>query len=182
VKRCDLCSAEFTPSRFTGTRQRFCSDKCSKKAAPSYNRGRRNEWTSRDCAHCGQTFQRASKTAGSQRYCGKTCRLAAASAREGSQRWKHIARRYGVTPDFVEALFEVQGGCCAICRRPLDGEKLDLTAPQVDHDHETGLVRGILCRACNTGLGMLGDSVETLRAALTYLLASRPATAELADV
>jgi hypothetical protein len=39
----------------------------------------------------------------------------------------------------------------------------------VDHDHNTGAVRGLLCHSCNTGLGHLGDSVETLARALDYL-------------
>jgi hypothetical protein len=55
---------------------------------------------------------------------------------------------------------------CAIC-----GARL--VAPHVDHDHETGAVRGILCPACNHGLGHFGDSVPTLRSAIKYLQRTR---------
>jgi Recombination endonuclease VII len=47
-------------------------------------------------------------------------------------------------------LFEAQGGVCAICGKP-PGER----ALHVDHDHETGQVRGLLCYSCNTKLGWL---------------------------
>ena len=52
-------------------------------------------------------------------------------------------------------------GCCAAC-----GGSDQLA---VDHDHDSGLVRGILCRACNTGLGLLGDSPQRLLALIGYL-------------
>lgn len=71
-------------------------------------------------------------------------------------------QKYGLTLDQVEEMYEVQGGRCAICQRPLDRYT-------VDHDHETNKVRGLLCTACNTGIGHLGDSIEMLERALDYL-------------
>ena len=53
-------------------------------------------------------------------------------------------------------------GVCHICGDPL-------TTPHVDHCHTTGLVRGILCNNCNTGIGMFRDNPELLRAAIDYL-------------
>lgn len=61
----------------------------------------------------------------------------------------------------VEWLKLRQGGFCAICQK---NEPV-----HVDHDHVTGVVRGILCFNCNRGLGKLGDDVNLLRRALTYL-------------
>jgi hypothetical protein len=65
-----------------------------------------------------------------------------------------------------------QGGVCAICARE-DPER-------VDHSHDTGEVRGILCFNCNGGLGQFRDSADTLRDAASYLDARDPAVRELA--
>jgi hypothetical protein len=72
-------------------------------------------------------------------------------------------RFYGLTDEAFRALGEVQGWRCAIC-------DVDITeAPCVDHDHETGAIRNLLCRRCNSGLGMFGDSSARLSAAAAYL-------------
>lgn len=70
---------------------------------------------------------------------------------------------YGVTPARLAEMLRDQGAGCAICR-------IDITAkPCVDHDHTTGKVRGLLCRKCNSGLGMFQDSPEFLARATEYL-------------
>lgn len=64
-------------------------------------------------------------------------------------------------------LLEVQGGCCAACKRPFqEGWSMK---PETDHDHETLLVRGILCGDCNSALGRVRDDKETLLALVQYL-------------
>jgi hypothetical protein len=78
----------------------------------------------------------------------------------GSSREYHLRRRYGLTSAEVDAMIEAQGGTCAVC----PGE-----AQHVDHDHETGLVRGILCFNCNQALGIARDVPKTLRALAAYL-------------
>lgn len=79
----------------------------------------------------------------------------------GSTRNRHLKRRYGLTDEDVAAMVEAQGGGCAICAvRP---------AEHVDHDHETGAVRGVLCFTCNVGLGNFGDEPERLLLAHRYL-------------
>jgi hypothetical protein len=61
----------------------------------------------------------------------------------------------------VDALIEAAGGLCEICQeRP---------AAHVDHDHETGKVRGVLCFSCNGGLGQFRDRVDIMLKAITYL-------------
>ena len=75
-------------------------------------------------------------------------------------------KKYGITVDQYRIMLEVQSGLCAICRRlPTRSRKLLC----VDHCHETGRVRGLLCSACNTAIGLLGDSRERLLAAADYL-------------
>ncbi len=71
---------------------------------------------------------------------------------------------YGLTLEAFQAMERGQNGCCAICARPPTKGNLN-----VDHCHETGRVRGLLCKPCNTALGALGDNAEGLRRALTYL-------------
>jgi hypothetical protein len=74
-------------------------------------------------------------------------------------------RRYGIELEDYEALLEQQEGRCAICARfPLPDVPLNL-----DHDHATGKPRGLLCRRCNTGLGMFDDDTAALYAAIRYL-------------
>lgn len=73
-------------------------------------------------------------------------------------------KKYGLTAEAVEALWKAQASCCGLCARPIT-----LAAARVDHCHRAGHVRGILCSACNTGLGQLGDNREGLLRALAYL-------------
>lgn len=69
-----------------------------------------------------------------------------------------------------EALLVRQAGACAICGRPETmTRKGRVRRLAVDHDHETGVVRGLLCAKCNAMLGAVEDSPETLRRAIQYL-------------
>lgn len=80
-------------------------------------------------------------------------------------------RNYGITQEEYEELKAQQGDVCAICGQPEvrvhKGIKVDLC---VDHDHETGKVRGLLCARCNHGLGNFKDSPENLSNAIDYLM------------
>lgn len=73
-------------------------------------------------------------------------------------------------------LRQEQDGRCAICGATDEGQPVGLN---VDHDHETGEVRGLLCRSCNLGLGFFADSSERLRAAALYLLAEEKRSTSL---
>jgi hypothetical protein len=78
---------------------------------------------------------------------------------------KRCARR-GITPEQLVDRYERQEGCCAICK---DG--IELMDSAIDHNHETGEFRGVLCKQCNRALGMFEDSPIVLRSALEYLSA-----------
>lgn len=83
---------------------------------------------------------------------------------------KHAMARYGITVEDYQRMLGAQGGVCAICGS--DDPKMRKGARQrfcVDHDHETGRVRGLLCMPCNTALGGFRDDPERLRKAVTYL-------------
>ena len=79
-------------------------------------------------------------------------------------------RRYGITEADYLAMLLSQGSVCAICDReerrqqPIGKRRLS-----VDHDHETGQIRGLLCSDCNLGLGKFGDDPDTLLRAVEYL-------------
>lgn len=85
-----------------------------------------------------------------------------------STTWEQrILATYGITADEYWAIYEAQGGCCFICRRAT-GKVKKLS---VDHCHETGVVRGLLCTSCNRNvLGHLRDCVGALMRAIYYLL------------
>lgn len=80
-------------------------------------------------------------------------------------RFDTIKRKYGLSREEYTDLLESQGGVCAICAKgPTVYDYLS-----VDHNHDTGEVRGLLCHPCNAGIGKLGDSIQRLRAAISYL-------------
>jgi hypothetical protein len=82
-------------------------------------------------------------------------------ARNGGARRYHLRRRYGLEPEDVDAMIEVQGGMCPICeKRP---------AVHVDHDHATGRVREILWELCNDALGAFRDDPAIISKAIAYL-------------
>lgn len=78
-----------------------------------------------------------------------------------------LAREYGITDEERTAMYAEQLGLCALCDRPLP----DITDREIhiDHNHETGWVRGLLHRACNVGIGMFEEDVNLLRKAVKYL-------------
>lgn len=81
-------------------------------------------------------------------------------------------RKYGLTQEEYDWLLFLQDGQCAICKKTPEQSGLTGRNGQrlhVDHCHDTGVVRGLLCTRCNTLLGMAGDSPECLRAAIYYL-------------
>lgn len=93
-------------------------------------------------------------------------------ANRGTIRRKWRAHRYGLSLADQVALLQSQGDACAICSAPLT---LDVGGgAHLDHDHDTGLARGFLCRNCNSLLGMAKDSPSRLRAAALYLDRRQP--------
>jgi len=76
-----------------------------------------------------------------------------------------LQRKYDLTHDEYLELSDSQNGCCAICNIDPGIDK----NLHVDHDHETGKVRGLLCTQCNSGLGMFKDRIRLLASAIVYL-------------
>jgi len=80
-------------------------------------------------------------------------------------RRKERLKKYGMTIPEYEALLLKQAGVCAICGGCDKAKRL-----AIDHDHETGAIRGLLCFDCNTGIGKFQGSPRLLGKAATYLL------------
>lgn len=77
-----------------------------------------------------------------------------------------VVKKYGLTKEGYTRLWEAQKGRCKICEDPFD----DLVRPHVDHSHNTGEIRGLLCGNCNKGLGHFKDNPDLLLLACDYLL------------
>jgi hypothetical protein len=96
----------------------------------------------------------------------------AASGRKApADRKSHLKRNFGLTLDDYDRMLEEQGGGCAIC-----GDPPGQTALHVDHCHETGVVRGLLCFRCNSALGNLRDDPDIITLALVYVTRHREAS------
>ena len=83
-------------------------------------------------------------------------------ARRKQEGERRVLKKYGIALGDVSAMKESQAGRCAICYR----SDLPLV---VDHCHETGAVRELLCGGCNVGLGFFEDDCTRLLRAMTYV-------------
>jgi hypothetical protein len=83
---------------------------------------------------------------------------------------KGLFKKYGITLEEYQKLWDDQNGVCAICGNPEPKEGYMLA---VDHDHITGKIRGLLCSRCNTSIGKFEDSIEILQNAIKYLIRNK---------
>lgn len=146
---CEGCGAEIDAPR-----RRFCSTICTKRVYRREAAERRALAWPTTCP-CGEEFAHPPGAGRPRRYCSDRCKDWDARLR---QDWKRGLAWYFET-------LAAQGGGCAICGdTPADGRRLD-----VDHDHETGRIRGLLCMPCNIGIGNLREDPARLAAAIEYL-------------
>ena len=86
------------------------------------------------------------------------------------RRASELAIKFGLTPDQFHEMLIRQKGVCAVCGQPetasRNGRQLQLS---IDHCHQSGSIRALLCSRCNRGIGYLADNPETLRAAAAYV-------------
>lgn len=136
---------------------------------------------SKVCPKCGGEFSRETfgtrKNGATKTYC-PPCQRAVSRAKSNKHHRAHptktrarnratsLRRLHGITPNDYHRLGESQEWRCAICRTHQD----ELTKRLfVDHCHETGVIRGLLCNGCNAALGLMKDRPDVLRAAAEYL-------------
>lgn len=111
--------------------------------------------STRICRECGGSF---TPTSGPQAYCSGQCWNRVANRKRAKVHRLHI------TPNRYTELVKLFGNQCGICGVESLGRRL-----AVDHIHETHFIRGLLCSRCNSGLTLLQDDPDVLRAAIAYL-------------
>lgn len=122
------------------------------------------------CADCGGNTTKSSAVRCAK--CNYIFRRKHPDRDEYSAEW-HRCKKYGLEKGEFDALWIVFKGRCGICgnelKRPAKtrGQQLDVVA--IDHCHVTNRVRGLLCNACNKGLGYFKDNPESLRNAIKWL-------------
>jgi len=135
--------------------------------------------TYKDCKHCGvnQNLLQFTKNKSSKNGIGAHC-LSCERARAIRKRQKNprsaresqIRSKYGITKDVYVSLMLAQNNSCKICGIPRHELGKELS---VDHCHKTGVIRGLLCLKCNSGLGMFQDEPVLVERALEYLKAGQ---------
>jgi hypothetical protein len=81
-----------------------------------------------------------------------------------------LKHKYSLTPEDFKKLLRAQNNCCRICKDDIRGRsKGGYLKANIDHDHVTKVVRGLLCARCNMGLGHFKDEIRLLAAAIVYL-------------
>ncbi|MFI0981654.1 endonuclease domain-containing protein [Streptomyces sp. NPDC021093] len=113
----------------------------------------------KECRGCGQIKPHSEWHRNATASDGLATRCKPCRAEQG--RADHLKRSYGLTEAERDEMIASQAGVCTIC--------LKAPAVHVDHCHETGRVRGVLCFNCNAAIGQLGDDPDTLRRAIAYL-------------
>lgn len=131
------------------------------------------------CKKCGcekpeDEFRPMARTGKNKNYRRTFCRSCdreyeRVERRDYRKNWQ-LQKTYGITLDEYHEMFNAQGGVCAICRKPeADSTNGLVHMLAVDHDHENGNVRALLCKKCNTALGLFAHDLNLLRRAFEYL-------------
>ena len=118
---------------------------------PSYRDGLRNQ-----CRDCRREYERRRSRS------PENIEATRESRRRSVMKW-----RYGTTQDEVEKMVAAQNNRCLICNTEGEGQGMQRLC--IDHDHNTGKIRGMLCRKCNAGLGYFRDNPTLIRTAASYL-------------
>jgi hypothetical protein len=90
------------------------------------------------------------------------------SAQVKRMKWYRILKMYGITEGQYDEMLKAQNFGCAICQSIGPGRNDGHFA--IDHDHETGIVRGLLCQKCNCGIGFFDDDINRMERAIAYML------------
>ena len=142
---CIVCNKLFNQ---TSTRNNYCSRICSKKEKFKRLKISRDRWRKNNKEKASLSNKRYWRDVGRKR----------------------LLKKYNLTEESLNELYKFQDYKCAICGsfiEPFSENKL--TMSNIDHNHDTEKVRGLLCQKCNQGLGLFKDSAKILRKAAEYL-------------
>lgn len=158
--RDSLPSSAFYPSQLT-RKSKWCKE-CFRdcKAGRSVTR----DYEFCQWPPCGASLDGKRRHA---KFCSTSCSMKHWHASNPqAEREYYLRHHYKIEPEQYDAMIISQSGLCAICGRQMPGR-----SECIDHDHETGAPRGILCQDCNQGLGRFDDDAERLQRATDYLRA-----------
>jgi len=122
-------------------------------------------------------YLKSTKTKKYNRECRKCCyerklKWQRTESGKNSSRTTKLKRRFGITPEEYGNLYRIQNGLCKICGNPetkIHRSTGDIQRLAVDHEHNSGKIRGLLCTSCNLGIGNFKDSTVLLKKAIEYL-------------
>lgn len=187
---CVDCGIEFQRNSHIGQPPKRCQD-CRHKQKPNRGAGK-----GRRCFDCGTDIPGKSqircvpcKTKYDSRIKAKyqranykelqekaRAKYRSSQKHRDTQRNAHYVSNYGITLKEYESMLIAQESSCAICKTKVPDGKGGVHARarfNVDHDHDSGRVRGLLCWSCNTLLGLARDDASTLAQAIEYLARSK---------
>ena len=163
IKKCLNCNKEYTGNKIS------CSRSCSNVLRTGYKfDGTKEEWL---------TFNKQKRKEYRELWRknnpDKVKAYSKTTAQRDPDRKRNLQLKYnfGITLEEYETLLQKQNGLCLICKQPetLPAKAGKIRNLAVDHCHKTNKIRGLLCGACNKGIGLLKDDPELLIKATEYL-------------
>lgn len=177
-KICLNCNKEFTPSK-NDKRIKFCSDKCrceyrnKNNYMKTYYNENTDKWKQRQSQ---QSYKDSKNEARRIKYHTDENFRRMVIERSKQYRIDHptakrsqdLFDKYGITLEDYDEMLKAQDGKCAICGcKSEDNGRYGVL--YVDHNHNNGKIRGLLCESCNLGLGIFKDDIGILNNAIKYL-------------
>ncbi len=190
-RKCRNCGKEYSTGDW---RKRFCTAEC--KIVWHNAQRPTTQQIVRKCVVCGTEFKPQQKRGVGRKWCTEECRLTILRNYKprkrqkilNRQKWardwakknriplqekdRDLKRKFGITLDQYTEMLQTQGGVCALCGEPekaIDKRSGKPKNLSVDHNHDTGKVRALLCTNCNHGIGSLQEDVTRLQKAIQYI-------------
>ena len=159
--------SEFPPNPLSPLGRSLLCNECTAPTATAWRNGLLSEGTAvcRSCKNRKPKLEFYRRGPRGVSFLASQC---ASCALDRSHRAKNILRKYGITWDQFDAMLKAQNSGCAVCGEPLELDEGSKGRVNIDHNHETGEVRAVLCHPCNTKLGAV-ESPGFLPLALAYL-------------